>query len=120
MFLQTVPALTGQNLLDRLRLLDGLSTAEKAKACGYASRSESGCDRISYKAFYRACAEAAGAPLGEKKAKRKQHQLSYEAGVLTTGAILVGNRYAEQLGLHPGDRVVLEVDGSGIHIKPKN
>lgn len=120
--MQTAPnALTGKELLDKLKELVNAPVAEKAKQTGYAIE-DSG--RVSYKEFYRAVAEAAagGVLPAEGKSGRKRHALAYEATVLTTGAILVGNRYVEQLGLSPGDRVQICVEDGALKVaaKPKD
>ena len=117
--MKTAPnALTGKELMERLKTLVDAPVAEKAKQCGYAIKASG---RVSYKDFYQAVAEAASEGVLPTKTTpgRKRHALSYEATVLTTGAVLVGSRYIEQLGLSPGDRVEICVEDGALKVAAK-
>lgn len=97
-----------------MRDLSSASKTEKARACGYVTVSEDGTERVSYSAFYEALAVASGVSVEPERKPR----LPYRASVLTTGAILIGARYAEQLGLEPGDKVGIEINGDRILVSP--
>lgn len=101
--------LIGDDLLARLKELGDVSKTEKAAACGYFSYKSNGTIRYNYTAMYQAISEANGVPL-ERKVKGKR-SLKWQAQVLTTGAILVGSRYVEELGLKPGDKIGLTRSG---------
>jgi hypothetical protein len=104
----------GQALLQKVASLGSASKASKAKACGYVILRPDGSERVCFTAFYEALAMASGVQLEQPS----RAGLSYQASVLTTGAILIGPRYVEQLGLEPGDKVRLEVDSSKISLAP--
>jgi hypothetical protein len=106
--------LTGDELIRKVKGMSSASKTEKARACGYYSVAADGSERVCFTAFYEAVAEATGVELAPERKPR----LPYEASVLTTGAILIGARYAEQLGLTPGDRVRLEIKETGILVRP--
>ena len=97
--------LTGPELLAKLKSLGDVSKTEKCDATGYYTIRDDGSRRYNYTSMYKAIAEANGVSLQPKR--RGKRKLAWQASVLTTGAILVGTRYCQELGLKPGDRVVL-------------
>jgi len=50
-------------------------------------------------------AVAQGAPLPQEDADGGGRKLTYATTVLTTGAILIGKRYVELLGMKPGNKL---------------
>ena len=106
--------LIGSELLEAVAAMPDASKSEKARACGYVTEAEDGTERLAYASFYEALAVASGVNVEPERKPR----LRYQASVLTTGAILIGARYAEQLGLAPGDKVDLNLNPSGILVRP--
>lgn len=108
--------LKGPELLARLKELGDLGKKEKCHACGYYSFKRDGTIRYNFTALYAAIAEANGVELKPKKHGKRT--LAYRASVLTTGAVLVGTRYIEELGLRPGDQVVIQKRAGKLVLEP--
>jgi hypothetical protein len=107
--------LEGAELLAKVAELSAASKSDKARACGYVTTLADNVERICFTAFYEACAMASGVSL-EGEAPARRGSLSYRATVLTTGAVLIGPRYVEQIGLKPGDHVGLAISANSITI----
>ena len=115
----TETRLSGKELLDKVKSMKGASKSDIAKACGYSQLISNGDERCQFTAFYQAVAEANGFNFGRGgNAAAQGRPLSYSATVLTTGAILIGPRYVENLGLNPGDRVTISTTGKKISLTP--
>jgi hypothetical protein len=111
--------LTGAALIAKVREMPGASKSELVRACGYVSAKKDGGERLNFTAYYEALAVAHGAPLPQgDTAASGPRKLSYATTVLTTGAMVIGKRYVEQLGLAPGDEVGIEVAGGRINLVP--
>lgn len=108
--------LTGPELLAKLKTLGDVSKTHKCDATGYYTIRDDGSRRYNYTAMYKAIAEANGVTL--QPTRRGKRKLAWEASVLTTGAILVGTRYCQELGLEPGDRVVLTKIKNRLMLEP--
>ncbi len=108
--------LTGAALIAKVKELPGASKSELVRACGYVSQKKDGGERLNFTAYYEALAVAHGAPLPD--AEPSGRRLSYSAKVITTGALVVGKRYVEQLGLEPGDEVEIKVARGRISLLP--
>lgn len=109
--------IVGAELLRKVESLSEAANGVKARECGYVRTGTDGKQTIEFSAFYRALAEAAGVKLEAEHRSAGRPPLRYKASVLTTGAILVGPRYVEQLGLGPGDRIRLAVSGDSIELR---
>lgn len=111
--------LTGKELLAKIKEMKGSTKSDLAKACGYVKTTVAGDDRCQFTAFYQAVAEANGitfaSGMGTSGGGRP---LSYSATVLTTGAILIGPRYVEELGLEPGEKVAISASAKKITLSP--
>ena len=108
--------LTGAELIAKVKAMPGASKSELVRACGYVSTKKDGGERLNFTAYYEALAVAHGAPLPE--AEPSGRKLPYTATVITTGALVVGKRYVEQLGLAPGDEVAIKVARGRISLVP--
>lgn len=113
----TTSRIVGAELLRKVESLGDAPNGVKARECGYIRTGTDGKQTIEFSAFYRALAEAAGVRLEAERRPAGRAPLRYEASVLTTGAILVGPRYVEQLGLAPGDRIRLAVSADTIELR---
>lgn len=109
-------ALIGDALIAKVKAMNGASKSELVRACGYVSRKKDGGERLNFTAYYEALAVAHGAPAGAEKGPGRQ--LSYATTVLTTGAMVIGKRYVESLGLVPGDEVSIKVANGRISLVP--
>ena len=117
--METATRLVGKELLAKIKELKGASKSEIAKACGYSSTTVTGDKRCQFTAFYQAVAEANGFNFdNDTNSDGKGRPLSYTATVLTTGAILIGPRYVEDLGLNPGEKVAISTTGKKISLTP--
>ncbi len=108
--------LTGAELIAKVKAMPGASKSELVRACGYASQKKDGGERLNFTAYYKALAAAHGAPTGAQVPSGRK--LPYTAKVITTGALVVGKRYVEQLGLAPGDEVAIKVARGRISLVP--
>lgn len=108
--------LKGDELLERLKGLGEVGKTEKARACGYFSVKKDGTLRYNFTALYQAIAEAKGVELTPRKIGGRT--LSYRASVLTTGAVLVGTRYIQGLGLKPGDQISIQTKDGKLVLEP--
>jgi hypothetical protein len=108
--------LTGDALLEKVKGLGGASKSELVRACGYVSTKKDGTERLNFTAFYEALAVAKGAL--EAPQRGAGRPLSYQTSVLTTGAMVIGRRYVEELGLVPGDEVAIKVSKGQISLVP--
>jgi len=99
---------TGDELLAVIKAYNGAKPAEVIRAAGYVTTTPSGQERLQRMAFYRAAAIAKGVFAGptDRPAQRK---LSFQGTVITTGAVQIGQRYADQIGLKPGDPFKIEI-----------
>lgn len=110
--------LTGAALIAKVKTMPGASKSELVRACGYVSAKKDGGERLNFTAFYEAMAVAQGAPLPQGGGSDGGRKLSYATKVVVTGALVIGKRYVEQLGLEPGDEVGIVVSRGKISLVP--
>lgn len=108
--------LQGAELLAKLKTMGNVGKSQKAHACGYYSYKKDGSIRYNYTQLYQAIAEANGVDLKPKKTGKRS--LAYRAAVLTTGAVLIGARYVQELGLQAGDQVAISRRGGKLVLDP--
>ncbi len=114
-------ALTGSDLLAKVKDLGDASKSEKVKACGYISDKKDGGERLNYTAFYDALLKAKGldldgdGPGGVGKGGRK---LSYIATVQGNGNLLIGKAYTALLDLKAGDDFEIKLGRKQIRLIP--
>lgn len=109
--------LVGAELIAKVKELPDASKSELVRATGYVSTKKNGGARLNFTAYYEALAAAHGAPIG-KKPRAKTKELSYKTTVLTTGALVIGKRYIEDLGLAPGDQMDIKPGPGQICLVP--
>lgn len=114
---QQPPMLTGEALLAKLKELEHLPKEEKAKACGYATVTKTGQDRINLMKFYNAWMEADGLRLDSKGTGRGGRSASYRVSVQKNGNLLIGSAYTQQMGLQPGDELEIKLGRKHIHLR---
>jgi hypothetical protein len=114
-------ALTGSELLAKVKELGDISKSDLVRSCGYVSSKKDGSERLNFTAFYEALLEAKGVSLGEGTGKGKGkggRTLSYIATVQGNGNLLVGKAYTALLDLKPGDEFEIKLGRKQIKLIP--
>ena len=116
----TQMALTGSELLAKVKELGDVSKSDLVRAAGYVSSKKDGSERLNFTAFYEALLEAKGVSLGEggKGRGKGGRTLSYVATVQGNGNLLVGKAYTALLGLEPGDEFEIKLGRKQIKLVP--
>lgn len=101
----TPTALTGEDLINKVKELGNVNKEEKAKICGYYTVTKNGIERVNMIKFLNALIEAEGIDLDNTSDgdRRGGRSASYRITVQTNGNLLIGQAYTKQLGLSPGD-----------------
>lgn len=114
-------ALTGSELLAKVKELGDISKSDLVRSCGYVSSKKDGSERLNFTAFYEALLEAKGVSLGEGTGKARGkggRTLSYVATVQGNGNLLVGKAYTALLDLKPGDEFEIKLGRKQIKLIP--
>lgn len=114
-------ALTGADLLAKVKELGEASKSELVRAAGYVSTKKDGSERLNFTAFYEALLEAKGVSLGHDAGTGKGpggRTLSYVATVQGNGNLLVGKAYTAMLDLQPGDEFEIKLGRKQIRLVP--
>ena len=113
-------ALTGSELLAKVKEFGDASKSDLVRACGYVSSKKDGAERLNFTAFYEALLEAKGVSLSEggKGRGKGGRTLSYVATVQGNGNLLVGKAYTALLGLEPGDEFEIKLGRKQIKLIP--
>jgi hypothetical protein len=114
-------ALTGSELLAKVKELGDASKFDLVRAAGYVSTKKDGSERLNFTAFYEALLEAKGVNLGEGGGNGKGkagRSLSYVAKVQFNGNLLVGKAYTGLLDLKPGDEFEIKLGRKQIRLVP--
>jgi len=114
-------ALTGADLLAKVKELGDASKSDLVRAAGYVSSKKDGNERLNFTAFYEALLEAKGVSLGMSGGNGKGpagRSLSYMAKVQGNGNLLVGMAYTGLLGLNPGDEFEIKLGKKQIRLIP--
>ena len=114
-------ALTGSELLAKVKDLGDVSKSELVRECGYVSTKKDGAERLNFTAFYEALLEAKGLSLGDGSGKGRGkggRTLSYVATVQGNGNLLIGKAYTALLDLNPGDEFEIKLGRKQIKLIP--
>jgi hypothetical protein len=114
-------ALTGSELLAKVKEQGDASKSDLVRAAGYVSTKKDGSERLNFTAFYEALLEAKGVSLGEGNGNGKGkagRSLSYVATVQGNGNLLVGKAYTAMLDLRPGDEFEIKLGRKQIRLVP--
>lgn len=97
--------LTGEDLLEKVKSLGNASKEEKAKACGYYTKTKNGIERVNMMKFLNALIDAEGIKLDStvNGVGRGGRSASYKISVQSNGNLLIGAAYTQKMGLLPGD-----------------
>ena len=100
-------ALTGAELLEKVKELGDIPKEEKAKACGYVTYTKGKVERVNMMKFLNALLEADGSLELDGKGKnangRGGRSASYRIAVQSNGNLLIGPAYTKRMELEPGD-----------------
>ncbi len=112
-------ALTGTDLLEKVRELGNLSKEEKARACGYYTVTKNGIERVNMMKFLNALIDAEGIELDSTSdgQGRGGRSASYRISVQSNGNLLIGSAYTKKMGLEPGDEFEITLGRKHIHLK---
>jgi hypothetical protein len=103
-------ALTGKELLQKVKELSHLSKRETAKECGYYTVTKDGQARVNLSGFYDAVLAAKGIQLEPERTKDgRGREASYTVTVHKNGQIVIGSAYTKEMGLEPGDEFQLKL-----------
>jgi hypothetical protein len=113
-------ALTGSDLLAKVKELGDVSKSDLVRASGYVSTKKDGSERLNFTAFYEALLEAKGVSLGSSGAAvgKGGRKLSYVATVQGNGNLLIGKAYTALLDLKPGDDFEIKLGRKQIRLMP--
>ncbi len=114
-------ALTGADLLAKVKELGEASKSELVRAAGYVSTKKDGSERLNFTAFYEALLEAKGVNLANGTGTGKGpggSTLSYVATVQGNGNLLVGKAYTAMLDLKPGDEFEIKIGKKQVRLVP--
>ncbi len=110
-------ALTGTELLAKVKELGDVSKSDLVREAGYVSTKKDGGERLNFTAFYEALLEAKGVSLGDGNGKGGR-SLSYVATVQGNGNHLIGKAYSALLDLSPGDEFEIKLGRKQIRLVP--
>jgi len=114
-------ALTGADLLAKVKELGDVSKSDLVRAAGYVSGKKDGSERLNFTAFYEALLEAKGVSLGKDGGSTKGkagRSLSYLTKIQFNGNLLVGKAYTAMLDLRPGDEFEIKLGRKQIRLVP--
>ncbi|MCP9848873.1 AbrB family transcriptional regulator [Cyanobium sp. Morenito 9A2] len=114
-------ALTGPELLAKIKELGDASKSDLVRAAGYVSAKKDGSDRLNYTAFYEALLAAKGTSFGDKGGQAESkagRNLSYATKVQFNGNLMVGKAYTALLDLKPGDQFEIKLGRKQIRLVP--
>lgn len=111
--------LTGTALLEKVKELGNSSKEEKARACGYFTKTKNGIERVNMMKFLNALIDAEGIELDSSAEGqgRGGRSASYKISVQANGNLLIGSAYTKKMGLEPGDEFEITLGRKHIHLK---
>jgi len=114
-------ALTGSELVAKVKELGDTSKSELVRAAGYVSQKKDGSERLNFTAFYEALLDAKGISLGDGGGQGRGkggRKLSHTTKVQFNGNLMVGKAYTDLLGLQPGDTFEIKLGNKQIKLIP--
>lgn len=108
--------LRGKALLNKLKEVSHLSKSEKAKACGYVTKTKNDGERVDFTAFLEAILEAQGVTVDTEKTETRGRTPTHRITVHANGSMVIGKAYTEMMGLKPGDEFEIKLGYKHIHL----
>ena len=120
--MKQIKPLTGIDLLQKVGELSKeakFSKEEKAKACGYYTKTKNGVERVNMMKFLNALIDAEGIELDSSSEGqgRGGRSASYKIRVQSNGNLLIGSAYTKKMGLESGDEFEITLGRKHIHLK---
>jgi hypothetical protein len=111
--------LVGDELIKKVKEQETLSKEEKAKACGYYTKTKNGVERVNMMKFLNALIDAEGIQLDSTPNTngRGGRSASFRISVQSNGNLLIGSAYTKQMGLKPGDEFEITLGRKHIRLK---
>ena len=111
--------LIGQELLSKVKELGNLSKEEKARECGYYTKTKNGIERVNMMKFLNALIDAEGIELDSSANGhgRGGRSASYRISVQSNGNLLIGSAYTKKMGLEKGDEFEITLGRKHIHLR---
>jgi hypothetical protein len=112
--------LIGDSLIQKVKDLGNLSKEEKARACGYSTKTKNGVERVNMMKFLNALIDAEGIELDSAPSNgqgRGGRSASYRISVQSNGNLLIGSAYTSKMTLKPGDEFEITLGRKHIHLK---
>ncbi len=111
--------LVGDELIKKVKEQETLSKEEKAKACGYYTKTKNGVERVNMMKFLNALIDAEGIELDSTPNAngRGGRSASFRISVQSNGNLLIGSAYTKQMGLKPGDEFEITLGRKHIRLK---
>lgn len=112
--------LKGKDLLQYVKEIEHLSREEKARLCGYVSKTKDGAERINMMKFMNALLDAEGIELDGKTNGTRNgggRNASYRISVQSNGNLLIGSAYTKKMDLQPGDEFEISLGRKHIQLK---
>jgi len=111
--------LLGEKLIKKVKELGNLSKDDKAKACGYYTKTKNGVERVNMMKFLNALIDAEGIQLDSTPNAngRGGRSASFRISVQSNGNLLIGSAYTKQMGLKPGDEFEITLGRKHIRLK---
>lgn len=107
-------ALTGPELLTKIKELGNVSKKEVCRATGYIKTKEDGTESFLFNSFYQATLEAStGVKISSSSGTstgKAGRAPTYVAKISPKGTVLVGSHYIEEAGGSPADEMEIIVD----------
>ncbi|MCP9773757.1 AbrB family transcriptional regulator [Synechococcus sp. Tobar12-5m-g] len=114
-------ALTGADLLAKVKELSDAPKSELVRAAGYLSTKKDGSERLNFTAFYEALLEAKGVSVGNGIGAGKGkagRSLGFITKIQFNGNLMVGKAYTALLDLKPGDQFEIKLGKKQIRLVP--
>jgi len=114
-------ALTGADLLAKVKELSDASKSDLVRAAGYLSIKKDGSERLNFTAFYEALLEAKGFSVGHGSGPGKGkagRSLGFTTKIQFNGNLMVGKAYTALLDLKPGDQFEIKLGKKQIRLVP--
>ena len=111
--------LVGEELIKKVKEQETLTKEEKARACGYYTKTKNGVERVNMMKFLNALIDAEGIQLDSTPNTngRGGRSASFRISVQSNGNLLIGSAYTKQMGLKSGDEFEITLGRKHIRLK---
>ncbi len=114
-----IEPLVGDALLQKVKDLGNISKEEKARTCGYFTKTKNNVERVNLMKFYNALIDAEGIELDGKPGSsvgRGGRMASYKITVQSNGNMLIGAAYTKRMDLKEGDTFKISIGRKHIRL----